>query len=66
MTYLRSLPTLDCVLHDEYIENAKGITVEDRFIVNGHLGPDGVANNHKSYGSLHAPEVTKLLVKSFG
>ena len=60
----RDKVALDCILHDEYAENAQGITVEDTFIVNGYVNPQGEDNNHKSYGYLRAPEVTELLMKS--
>jgi pimeloyl-ACP methyl ester carboxylesterase len=57
---------LDCVLEDEYMSNPDGVKVNDIFIVNGYTNPEGIENNHKSYGYLRAPELTELINMGLG
>ncbi|MFT5137898.1 MAG: hypothetical protein ACI8XV_002941 [Arenicella sp.] len=57
---------LDCVLEDEYKGNTRGVKVNDKFTVNGYINPQGIENNHKSYGYLRAPEFTELINAGLG
>jgi hypothetical protein len=50
----------DTHLGDDFGPNAKGVSVDDVFILNDYES-DGKANHHKIYGYLRAPEFSKHL-----
>ncbi len=54
----------DIHLRDDYLENARGIRVEDDLVSNDYRGPEsGKANPHKSYGYLRAPELSRHIAR---
>ena len=54
----------DIHLRDDYLENARGIRVEDDLVSNDYHAPgSGKANPHKSYGYLRAPELSRHVAR---
>jgi pimeloyl-ACP methyl ester carboxylesterase len=53
---------LDARLGTDYTANAAGVAIEDRFVVNGYVGPGAEANPHKIYGYLRTPELSERLL----
>jgi pimeloyl-ACP methyl ester carboxylesterase len=52
----------DTQLADEYPPNSKGVTVDDRLVVNGYVCPSGKGNPHKVFGYLRTPEMSELII----
>ena len=55
---------VDVHLADEFEPNDRGVSVEDRLVINGYVAPSGKPNHHKIYGYLRTPELSQL-VKGF-
>jgi triacylglycerol esterase/lipase EstA (alpha/beta hydrolase family) len=52
---------MDSHLRDEYDRNSRRIKVQDVMVCNEYIGRNGESNEHKSYGYLRTPEVSKLV-----
>jgi hypothetical protein len=53
---------IDFHLSDDYGENGRGIRVVDDLVSNDYIGLKGKNNNHKSYGYLRTPEISRKIV----
>jgi hypothetical protein len=54
---------LDSHLADEYEPNSKQIRVRDRMVCNEYVNKKGESNEHKSYGYLRTPEVSRMVAR---
>jgi len=52
---------IDSHLRDEYDRNSRRIKVQDVMVCNEYAGKNDKSNEHKSYGYLRTPEVSKLV-----
>lgn len=52
---------IDSHLRDEYDRNSRRIKVQDVMVCNEYVGKNDKSNEHKSYGYLRTPEVSKLV-----
>ena len=58
----RDWVAFDTHLADDYEPNAQGVKVEDDLVIITYVSPKtGRANEHKSYGYLRAPELSRLI-----
>ncbi len=52
---------LDSHLNDDYLPNAKGISIKDDIVENDYSDNEGKRNHHKSYGYLRTPELSRQI-----
>jgi hypothetical protein len=58
---IRDKIALDYKLSDDFAPNSKGVKVVDKLVTNNYV-MNGIANPHKSFGYLRAPEFINVLV----